>query len=108
MISEDEITLTLTDIFDKGILHQEVMRDFTVCADPMSAILSVEMIDDTNIRLEYWEGTDYTKVSETIELEWTPVFCDEPMTVVANKTIYNSDGSIYLLHEYEYIIITSQ
>ena len=76
VISADEITLTLTDIFDKGILHQEVMRNFTVCADPMSAILSVEMIDDTNIRLEYWKGTDYTKVSETIELVWTPVFND--------------------------------
>ena len=76
VISADEITLTLTDIFDKGILHQEVMRNFTACADPMSAILSVEMIDDTNIRLEYWEGTDYTKVSETIELVWTPVFND--------------------------------
>lgn len=77
VIDADEITLTLTDIFKKGILHQEVVRDFSVCADPMSAITSVEMIDDMNIRLEYLEGTDYTTVSETIELEWTPVFCSE-------------------------------
>ena len=74
VIGADEITLTLTDIFEKGILHQEVVRDFSVCADPMSAVYRVEMVDDNSIRLEYCEGEDYTTVSETIELEWTPVF----------------------------------
>lgn len=102
VIGADEITLTLTDIFEKGILHQEVVRNFSVCADPMSAVHSVEMVDDNSIRLEYCEGEDYTTVSEIIELEWTPMFDDEPVTVVTKKTIYNSDGSIDCWNEYEY------
>ena len=102
VIGADEITLTLTDIFEKGILHQEVVRDFSVCADPMSAVYSVEMIDDNSIRLEYCAGEDYTTVSETIELEWTPVFNDGSVTVVAKETVYYSDGSIRSRKEYEY------
>ena len=77
VIGADEIALTLTDIFERGILHQEVVRDFSVCADPMSAVHSVEMIDDNNIRLEYCKGEDYTTVSEIIELEWTSLFYGE-------------------------------
>ena len=77
VIGADEITLTLTDIFERGILHQEVVRDFSVCADPMSAVHSVEMIDDNSIRLEYCKGEDYTTVSEIIELEWTSLFYGE-------------------------------
>ena len=81
--------------------------DFEVIsADPMSAILCVEMIDDTNIRLEYLEGTDYSYVPETIELEWTQVFCDEPVMVVAKETYYNADGGVAYWHEYEYTTIT--
>ena len=127
VIGADEITLTLTDIFEKGILHQEVVRDFSVCADPMSAVYRVEMVDDNSIRLEYCEGEDYTTVSEIIELEWTPMFNDEPVTVITKKTIYidgvdcwdeyeydsagnmtkntsyfGSDGNIWNVHEYEY------
>ena len=101
VIGADEITLTLTDIFEKGILHQEVVRDFSVCADPMSAVYRVEMVDDNSIRLEYCEGEDYTTVSEIIELEWTPMFNDEPVTVITKKTIY-IDGNVDCWDEYEY------
>ena len=67
----DTYTLILTDIFERGILHQEIVRDFSfnVIADPMSVITSVEMIDDKTIRLKYFEGEDMTDVSEIIELE---------------------------------------
>ena len=67
----DIYTLILTDIFKNGILHQEIVRDFSfsVIADPMSVITSVEMIDDKTIRLEYFEGEDMTDVSEIIELK---------------------------------------
>lgn len=60
------------------------------------------MKDDTNIRLEYLEGTDYTYVSETIELEWTQVFCDGPVMVVAKETYYNAVGGVAYCHECEY------
>lgn len=67
----DTYTLILTDIFERGILHQEIVRDFSfsVIADPMSVISSVEMIDDKSIRLKYFEGEDMSYVSEIIELE---------------------------------------
>ena len=67
----DIYTLILTDIFKRGILHQEVVRDFSfsVIADPMSVITSVEMIDDKTIRLKYFESENMTGVSEIIELE---------------------------------------
>ena len=67
----DTYTLILTDIFQKGSLHQEIVRDFSfsVIADPMSVISSVEMIDDKSIRLKYFEGEDMSYVSEIIELE---------------------------------------
>lgn len=44
----DTYTLILTDIFKKGILHQEIVRDFSfrVIADSMSVVTSVEMIDE--------------------------------------------------------------
>lgn len=62
-------TLTLTDIFCDGILHQEIVRDFSaLVADPMSTVTNIEMIGDKTIRLEYFEGEEMTQVSETIEL----------------------------------------
>lgn len=67
--NEDEITLTLTDIFKEQILYQEIIRDFSLFADYMGAVIGIEMIDEQNIRLEYYEGTDMTIVSEIIALE---------------------------------------
>lgn len=69
VIGADTITLTLTDIFKEDILHQEIVRDFSILADPMSAVKNVEMIDAETIRLEYYEGKEMTAVSETVALE---------------------------------------
>ena len=66
--NEDEITLTLTDIFKEQILYQEIIRDFSLFADYMGAVIDIEMIDEQNIRLEYYEGADMTIVSEIIAL----------------------------------------
>ena len=67
---EDEIALTLIDIFNENILYQEIIRDFSPFADYMGAVIGIEMVDDNNIRLKYYEGTDMTTVSEIIELDW--------------------------------------
>lgn len=69
VIGADTITLTLTDIFKEDILHQEIERDFSVLADPMSAVKSVELVDDVTVRLEYYAGEEMTLVSEAIELK---------------------------------------
>ena len=65
---EDEITLILTDLFKEQILYQEIIRDFSLFADYMGAVIGIEMIDEQNIRLEYYEGADMTIVSEIIAL----------------------------------------
>lgn len=61
--------LILTDIFEEGILYQEIYRDFSVTADLMSAIYSIELADEEHIMLEYCVGEDYTVVSEVVEIE---------------------------------------
>ncbi|MBD5506163.1 MAG: hypothetical protein HDR09_21045 [Lachnospiraceae bacterium] len=61
--------LILTDIFEEGILYQEIYRDFSVTADLMSAIYSIELTDEEHIMLDYCVGEDYTVVSEVVEIE---------------------------------------
>ena len=52
------------DIFKEGILYQEITRDFSKTADPMSAIISVDMIDSENIQLRYYKGKTFAIESE--------------------------------------------
>lgn len=66
--------LILTDIFEEGILYQEIYRDFSETADLMSAIWNVELEDETHVRLEYCEGETYTGVDEVVEIQ--PVSSD--------------------------------
>lgn len=66
--------LILTDIFEEGILYQEIYRDFSETADPMSVIHDIELEDETHIRLEYCEGEAYTVVDEVVEIQ--PVSAD--------------------------------
>ncbi|MBD5402241.1 hypothetical protein HDR58_05520 [bacterium] len=61
--------LILTDIFEEGILYQEIYRDFSVTADLMSPIYSIELTDEEHIMLEYCMGEDYTVISEVVEIE---------------------------------------
>ena len=61
-----ESTLILLDIFKEGIVHQEITRDFSKTEKPMSAIISIEMVDSENIRLEYYKGETYTIESEIV------------------------------------------
>ncbi len=61
--------LILTDIFEEGILYQEIYRDFSVTADPMSSIYNIELTDEEHVMLEYSVGEDYTVVSEVVEIE---------------------------------------
>ncbi len=60
--------LILTDIFEEGILYQEIDRDFSITADPMSVIHGIEMVDEKHIMLKYCAGEDYTVVNEVVEI----------------------------------------
>lgn len=60
--------LILTDLFQEGILDKRVVRDFTKTADPISAIIKIEMQDNENIVLEYYKGADYVEELEIIKI----------------------------------------
>ena len=59
--------LILADIFREGILELEIVRDFSEMADPVSAIISVEMLEGGEILLQYYQGEDMEIMSEMIE-----------------------------------------
>lgn len=61
-----ERTLILTDLFEQGIIYKEIKRDFSETANPISAIISIEAIDDKNIELTYYSGPDYVEKTEVM------------------------------------------
>lgn len=58
-----------TDQRDETWLYMEIVRDYTQTANPMSAIIQIEMYDDESIILTYLLGDKYEEVSEIIKLE---------------------------------------
>ena len=70
-VGAEERTLILSDIFKEGILYQEITRDFSRTTEPMSAIISIEMIDSENIMLQYYKGEEFTIESEIIGIQST-------------------------------------
>ena len=60
--------LILQDIFHKGLLYMTISRDFTQTADPMSAIIAIEMQDEGTIALSYYKGDNYEETSEVITI----------------------------------------
>ena len=57
-----------TDVENTEQLYLTIIRDFTQTADPISAIISIEMPDSENIELTYYTGEDYTEVTEIIPI----------------------------------------
>lgn len=64
---EEDHILILSDMFEQGIIYKQIQRDFTETADPISAIISIEMLDDENIELKYYSGANYIEKTELIE-----------------------------------------
>lgn len=60
--------LILRDIFHEDLLYMTISRDFTQTADPMSAIIAIEMQDDGIIALSYYKGENYEEISEEITM----------------------------------------
>lgn len=61
--------LVITDMFQKGIYHKEIKRDFTYSPNPTGVILSMELTEDgENFVMTYYAGKDYEEVEEMIPL----------------------------------------
>lgn len=60
--------LVIRDIFDKRKYYKEITRNFTECAVPSNAILSMKFIRKNVICIEYLEGEKYTERKETIDI----------------------------------------
>lgn len=60
--------LILKDIFHKDLLYMTISRDFTKTADPVSAIIAIEMQDEGTITLSYYRGENYEETSEILEV----------------------------------------
>lgn len=61
--------LILRDAFDKDTFYMTITRDFTKTANPMSAIISIELVEQENVKLRYFKGEDYVEIIEIIELK---------------------------------------
>lgn len=64
----DQGELVLTNIFDETLFYTKIHRNFTKTADPMSAIIRIELIGEDTIRLIYFEGEDYEEKTEVIAI----------------------------------------
>lgn len=61
--------LILKDIFNEDLLYMTISRDFTKTANPVSAIIAIEMRDEKTITLSYFKGDNYEETSETITID---------------------------------------
>ncbi len=60
--------LTLRDTFNEDSLYMVISRDFTKTANPMSAIIAIEMQGRETIALSYYKGEDFEETSEIIAI----------------------------------------
>lgn len=64
----EERNLIIRDIFNQGILNKRIERDFANTADAMSAVLSIQRLNDEDFVINYLKGEDYESVTEIIPL----------------------------------------
>lgn len=62
----DDGELVISDLFDKRVFYKKITRDFTKTANPSSAIISIELVDEENLIIDYYKGEDYEEVAEVI------------------------------------------
>lgn len=59
--------LILVDIFREGILYEEIVRDFSKMADSISAVISIELLENGDFFLKYYKGDEMQIITEKIE-----------------------------------------
>lgn len=63
-----ETHLVIRDIFNKEILYEEIVRDFSDTAVASTVLKNVTFLNDKSIKIEYEVGEDRRLVNEIIEL----------------------------------------
>ena len=63
--------LILMDIFKEGTLYEAIERDFSEMANSISAVISIELLENGDILLQYYKGEDMQIVTEKIRLCFT-------------------------------------
>ena len=95
-------------------MYQEIERDFSKTADPISAIIDIWMLDNENAVLKYCKGIDYEIKTEIISMAqddsnletWVgeyeffegyfdPTFNHPPLNMSYHIQIYENEGSYY-------------
>lgn len=61
--------LIISDLFHEGKFYKKIKRDYTKTADPISAVIGITLEDEKRLIIEYYQGEDYIKKTEIIELE---------------------------------------
>ena len=61
--------LILVDIFREGILYKDIVRDFSKMADSISAVISIEPLENGDFFLQYYKGDEMQIITEKIKKE---------------------------------------
>lgn len=64
----EECNLIIRDLFNQGILNEEIVRDFVKTADAMSAVMSIRCLEEEGFVINYLKGEDYESITEYIPL----------------------------------------
>lgn len=64
----EERNLIIRDIFNQGILSKRIVRDFANTADAMSAVMSIQRLDEGNFVINYLKGEDYESITEIVPM----------------------------------------
>lgn len=64
----EERDLIIRDLFHQGILNKRIVRDFAKTADAMSAVMSIQCLEDENLVINYLKGEDYESITEIVSV----------------------------------------
>lgn len=62
----EERKLIIRDLFNQGILNEEIVRDFTKTANAMSAVISIRYLEEEGFVINYLKGEEFESVTEMI------------------------------------------
>lgn len=88
--------LIITDIFNKGLVDERIKRDFSVTADPVSAIINIEMFNDESIILDYLQGPAYVEKSEIIKIAEPDIYSEKETESAEQSSIKSADDELFV------------
>lgn len=64
----EECDLIIRDLFNREILCKRIVRDFAKTADAMSAVMSIQCLEEENFVINYLKGEDYESITEIVPI----------------------------------------